>query len=104
MKSSLGSLEDATGTVPVEQMPCDRCGGGVLSPQRVKIAFWSGDGLVVVRNIPAMVCGTCGEEYLSDHAAMGLDRMRGEGFAAHDGTERISVPVIDFVEPGPEQG
>lgn len=79
---------------------CDRCQNGVLSESRIQTAFWRGQGLVVIRNIPAMVCSLCGEEFVSDRTAIGLDRMRGAGFTAMGSAERMIVPVLDYAEPG----
>ena len=79
---------------------CHRCGNGLLAERRIQTAFWRGEGLVVIRNIPAMVCQTCGAEHVSDRTATGLDRMRGKGFTAMRSIERMIVPVLDYVEPG----
>lgn len=107
MKSSLDDIEAIEGVhrhANDEPVFCNRCGDGRLAPERVKIAFWRDDALVVIRGVPAMVCGTCGEEYVSDEAALGLDRMRGEGFESHGVADRMIVPVVDFVDPGCGRG
>lgn len=79
---------------------CDRCEQGLLTEQPIQTAFWRGEGLVVIRNIPAMVCQTCGEEYVADRTAIGLDRMRGNGFTSMGTVERMIVPVLHYVDPG----
>lgn len=75
---------------------CDHCADSVLKGTRISTAFWQGDGLVVIRNIPAMVCPTCGEEYVDDATVVALDRMRGAGFAECGAAEPLLVPVFDF--------
>ena len=99
MKESLQEFEKAA-FVDGKNVLCGRCEQGLLTEQPIQTAFWRGDGLVVIRNIPAMVCQTCGEEYVADRTAIGLDRMRGNGFTATGSTERMIVPVLDYVEPG----
>lgn len=79
---------------------CERCGKGALVARPIQSAFWRGAGLFVIRNIPAMVCTACGEEYISDRTAIGIDRMRGAGFTAMRTAERMIVPVLDFADPG----
>lgn len=102
MKEALHDFKDAA-FVDGANVLCDRCEQGLLTEQSIRTAFWRGEGLVVIRNIPAMVCPTCGEEYVSDRTAIGLDRMRGNGFFTVSSVESMSVPVIDYVDPGPSK-
>lgn len=81
---------------------CTRCELGALRPRHIETAFWRDGGLIVIRNIPAMVCPTCGEEYVGDRTALGLDRMRGNGFSGHSASERMIVPVFDYIESSQE--
>ncbi|MGJ8561632.1 MAG: type II toxin-antitoxin system MqsA family antitoxin [Litorimonas sp.] len=86
-----------------EALLCKRCELGELQTKRIETAFWRNGGLMVIRNIPAMVCPTCGEEYVADQTALGLDRMRGNGFASHSVSERMIVPVFEYPQH-PETG
>ena len=96
--SLLSSAEaDACDTTHVR---CDRCGDGLLREQSIQTAFWRSGGLVVIRNIPAMVCGACGEEYVADRTALALDRMRGARPGALGAVERMIVPVLEYVDVG----
>ena len=45
---------------------CSQCGGSDLRRETVRSAFWHDERLVVVENIPALVCGSCGERYYDD--------------------------------------
>ena len=83
---------------------CKRCELGGLQPKHIETAFWRNGGLMVIRNIPAMVCPTCGEEYVSDETALGLDRMRGNGFLPNSASERMIVPVFEYPENKGENG
>jgi len=98
MKFSLANDNTAPEDLaPASTTPlCKRCELGELQSKHIETAFWRKGGLVVIRNIPAMVCPTCGEEYVADHTALGLDRMRGSGFAPHSASERMIVPVFEF--------
>lgn len=82
------------------QIVCDRCTDSLLRRTAISTAFWQGDGLVVIRNIPAMVCPDCGEEYVDDSTVVALDRMRGNGFAGCRAADPLPVPVFDFAEVG----
>lgn len=93
------SLQEAT-FVESEPALCVRCEQGLLTERAIRTAFWREDRLVVIRNIPAMVCPVCGEEYVADRTAIGLDRMRGTGFTALDSAERMIVPVVEYVDLG----
>lgn len=77
---------------------CDRCDDVALRHAHISTAFWQGAGLVVIRNIPAMVCPGCGEEYVDDATVVMIDRMRGAGFAGCAATDPLPVPVFDFAE------
>ena len=88
-------------SLPVDfQVVCDHCSSGILRPTQIRMAFWRGDSLVVVQNIPAMVCPDCGEEYVDDPTVVQLDRMRGNGFGALEAVAQMIVPVVDFEGPG----
>ena len=83
--------------MPVDfHVACDHCSSGILRPTRIRTAFWRGESLVVVQNIPAMVCPDCGEEYVADPTVVQLDRMRGNGFGGMERVETLNVPVFDF--------
>lgn len=85
-----------TDWAPTAHMTCVRCGQGELAEQAISTAFWRRGGLAVIRGIPAMVCRTCGEEYIGDATALALDRLRGSGLDDSQAATRIEVPVFDF--------
>lgn len=82
------------------QVVCNHCSTGILRPTRIRTAFWRGDSLVVVRNIPAMVCPDCGEEFVADPTVVQLDRLRGRGFGPTETIGQMVVPVVDFGDAG----
>ncbi|WEX10807.1 type II toxin-antitoxin system MqsA family antitoxin [Chelativorans sp. AA-79] len=75
---------------------CPQCGSTALREELVKSALWQGERLVVVENIPAVVCGRCGERFYDDATVTALDLLQGDGFPAEKATARIDVPVFSF--------
>jgi len=47
-------------------MKCAFCKEGHLEPKRTTITLQRGDTTVILKNVPAEVCGNCGEPYLSE--------------------------------------
>lgn len=91
--------EPATAPAPTpvaEPAACTSCAGGRLAAEKVKAAFWEGERLVVVDDIPALVCQDCGERYYEDETAMRLDFLRGTGFPPDKAARTMSVPVFHF--------
>lgn len=88
-------------TVP-ERLSCSSCSGGVLRRDSVSTALWRGESLVVIEDIPALVCQSCGERYFEDETAMALDMMRG-GRRTGAPERMITVPVYSFAAPGAGQ-
>ena len=93
-------LSDAMAeATPAQLNECTSCAGGKLHRDQVKTALWRGDDLVVIENIPALVCVSCGERYFEDETAMALDMMR-TGKAADDPPAKsMTVPVYAFALP-----
>ena len=59
---------------------CSRCGGSNLRATTMRSAFWDDDRLVVVEDIPAIVCQKCHEHYYDDTTVVLLDLLRGDGY------------------------
>lgn len=53
---------------------CPLCGGDRV-PGRVTFTADLGTGVIVIRNVPATVCDQCGEEWIDDATAAGLESM-----------------------------
>lgn len=83
----------------LQQQPsltCANCGSVNVSIRHVRSAFWQDDRLVVVQDIPALVCGACAEQFYDDATVIGLDLLRGEGFPAEEARTELRVPVFAF--------
>jgi len=50
-------------------MKCALCKIGETRPGKVTVTLERGKTVVVVRDVPAAVCGNCGEYYLDDDVA-----------------------------------
>ncbi|QDK83693.1 type II toxin-antitoxin system MqsA family antitoxin [Spirosoma sp. KCTC 42546] len=49
--------------------------GGHKEAGRTTYSVDSGDGLVVVRHVPAMICNQCGEEWIDNQTAQQLENI-----------------------------
>ncbi|MDQ2695303.1 MAG: type II toxin-antitoxin system MqsA family antitoxin [Pseudomonadota bacterium] len=47
-------------------MKCTLCKHGETRPGQVSVTLERGGTIVIIRNVPAEVCGNCGEYYLSE--------------------------------------
>ena len=61
---------------------CPMCGGPVESGSTI-FAVDLGFGVVVVRDVPALVCTQCGEAYLDDAVAEKLEERVGRAREEH---------------------
>lgn len=83
---------------------CASCGSERLVGKAVQSAFWHGDRLVVVKDIPAMVCGDCHEQFYDDATMILLDLLRGEGFPEACAQAELRVPVFSLRDRLPPRG
>lgn len=80
-----------------DQAPrCGHCGSARIAAAKVRSAFWHGERLVVVEDIPALVCADCQEQFYDDRTTVLLDLMRGDGFPAEAANAELRVPVFTF--------
>jgi YgiT-type zinc finger domain-containing protein len=87
---SLDSNDEKSGAV------CPGCGGSNIGMARVRSAFFHEDRLVVIEDIPALVCAGCNEQFYDDRTVVLLDLLRGDGFPVEEAREEIRVPVFSF--------
>ena len=92
---------DANDQVPES---CGHCGGRDLRPQTIRSAFWQDDRLVVIEDIPAVVCMNCHEQYYDDTTAVLLDLLRGDGFPPEKAVREITVPVFSLRDKMSKKG
>lgn len=53
-------------------MNCAICKKGNVEPGEVTVTLERGDATLVFKNVPAMVCENCGEEYVDDEVTQKL--------------------------------
>lgn len=75
---------------------CQSCGKTNLVNAETKSAFFDNDRLVMVENIPAIICTACHERHYSDRTVVLLDLLRGSGFPAEQAVRHIAVPVFSL--------
>lgn len=75
---------------------CPECGSSRIRAAQVRSAFWDQDRLVVVEDIPALVCDACHEQFYDDATIVVLDLLRGDGFPPEQATREMRVPVFSF--------
>jgi YgiT-type zinc finger domain-containing protein len=82
------------GRLPQETsaMKCVVCKHGTTRPGRATITLERGGATLVIKGVPAEVCGNCEEEYVGEETTARLLRMAEE--AAHAG---VQVDVREYV-------
>jgi YgiT-type zinc finger domain-containing protein len=76
---------------PVRCPKCER----PMRPGQVNTAMWYGQKVVLVEDIPAMVCDYCSEQYYDDETTEGLMRLTEEGCQLSEQTGEVLVPVTN---------
>ena len=85
-------------------MDCSHCGGTNLQSQTIRSAFWDNDRLVVIEDVPAIVCMNCHEQFYDDTTVVLLDLLRGDGFPPEKALREITVPVFSLRDKLKEKG
>lgn len=88
--NSLADMSDETSPT------CGQCGGTRVHREAVRSAFWHGERLVVIEDIPALVCDDCNEQFFDDRTVMLIDRLRGEGFPPDRSSHEIVAQVFSL--------
>ena len=78
---------------------CKQCGSD-LHGEYVRSAFWHNNRLVVIEDIPALVCDNCGEQFYDDVTVVMIDLLRGEGFQSEKARSEMRVPVFSLRDMG----
>lgn len=56
-------------------MTCIACKKGCTQPGKVTVTVDKGATIVVIRDVPAHVCSTCGEEYIDADTMRDLEKL-----------------------------
>jgi len=73
--------------------PCPVCHGGHKQPGRTTVTVELGFGVVVVRDVPALVCDLCGEDWLKDCVAEKLEQIVEQARLKHPVVEVANWPM-----------
>jgi YgiT-type zinc finger domain-containing protein len=92
MLFAIGQRADQSGA----RCGCPRCGGGPVEERTISSVFWRGEAAIMIRDVPAMICTHCGEDFISDATARELDRIRNTGFAGGASDDQICMSVFKF--------
>ena len=68
---------------------CTLCYAGVYEDKLVVFSARRGDRLIVVEDVPALVCGACGDRIFTEKAALGIEQ-------AVAGEPTYSSPIYRF--------
>lgn len=66
-------------------MKCVICQYGETEPGTATVAFTRGDTTIVIRDVPAQICTTCGEEYVDAVTGRRLSQIAEK--AVHEGVQ-----------------
>jgi len=58
---------------------CYFCRKGILEEKKVTVDFRWGNELIVIEEVPAIVCNECGERYYSAEVSREMDKIAIEG-------------------------
>ncbi|OGF54588.1 MAG: hypothetical protein A2Z21_06870 [Candidatus Fraserbacteria bacterium RBG_16_55_9] len=75
---------------------CYFCGHGTLEEHRVTVDLRRGDRLIVIKNVPALVCDACGERQYSLETSREIDRILEEVTRTGQAEEELKVPVVSM--------
>lgn len=77
------------------QTTCTQC-GGVTEDDSVSMTLWAPSGLVVIEDVPAHVCGVCGEQFYDDPTQSKLRDLASGGFPRRMMVREMTVPVYSL--------
>jgi YgiT-type zinc finger domain-containing protein len=69
---------------------CPLCGGGKKAG-KTTFTVELGEGILVVRNVPALLCNQCGEDWIEDKIASRLEKLADQARGKH-----LQVEVAAF--------
>jgi YgiT-type zinc finger domain-containing protein len=73
-----------------EKDTCPLCGGG-KKPGKTIFTAMAGECVLVVRDVPALICGQCGEDWIEDKIAERLETIVDDAKKRH-----LQVEVAAF--------
>ena len=74
-------------------MICDFCGKEGARIRRVSRSYGGGESLLVIENVPVVICPHCGESYLTSETLHDIERIK---FHRQWFAQTRSVAVADY--------
>jgi YgiT-type zinc finger domain-containing protein len=75
---------------------CTFCGGEV-NPKKIEYDYRRRGRLLIISNVPAGVCGQCGEKYFKPNVLKKMDEAYHDIFDRHKEPERVlEVPAVSL--------
>jgi YgiT-type zinc finger domain-containing protein len=69
---------------------CPLCGGNKQAGNTTYTVD-TGKGVVVIRNVPALICGQCGEEWIEDPVAQQIEKIVADASQRHAQVEVLAL-------------
>jgi len=76
-------------------MICDSCGKDKAKIRHVTRSYGKGANLLIIENVPVVVCSNCGESYLTAETLHEIERIK---LHRKNLAKMKSVAVAEFVE------
>jgi YgiT-type zinc finger domain-containing protein len=74
---------------------CTECGGETFQDV-VQMAVWTENGLVVIDEVPAIVCRDCMEQFFEEEASSAVRKLMVSGFPKSKVIRELRVPVFSL--------
>lgn len=78
-------------------MKCPFCGKGTYQDIG-RLTLTVNDRLVIIEDVPALVCKGCMEQFFGEDILAKVERLRGDGLSAAKPKEIVQVPVYSWEE------
>lgn len=78
-------------------MKCPYCGKSTYADIG-NLTLTISDKLVIIEDVPALVCKGCMEQFFGEDILAKVERLRGDGLAAAEPKKIIQVPVYSWEE------
>jgi len=76
-------------------MICDICGKKEAEVRHVTRSYGKGENLLIIENVPAVVCPNCGESYLTAETLHEIERIK---MHRKNLAKKRSILVAEFAE------
>ncbi|MCH7755664.1 type II toxin-antitoxin system MqsA family antitoxin [candidate division KSB1 bacterium] len=79
---------------------CYFCKSDGLIEKNVDYSFWWGEKLILFKEVPALVCESCGEKYFRPEISTNMKRIAKEIKDGKRGFKELTIPAVKFEQEG----